>query len=237
MISGMHLLEKLRDDSGTSTQKYYHNGVKISRSSLSKGIKYYDLGITRFVGNVLVSLLQRNKIDSIEDLRTVFTIGDVLGRSRWLDLAGLIVPEAAVEKLFEKIESGEINKLGQVSDEFRQMHEKYSVYEIAWMTERIENWIGKKSDKFNAEDIIKFLEAWLKAVESLDQMRCADARKEFNATAMVGFGIDGDVEDRRRDFIEVRGEADSNDFITQLKARLTLKQQTVAVLKEKLSNL
>ncbi len=237
MIAGKFMLEKLQKDSGTSTQKYYHNGVKISRSSLVKGIKYYNLGITRFVGNALVSLLKRKGFSNIEEIRALIDSGDDLGCSKWLDLAGLIVPEAAVEQLFSKIESGEISGLKQVSAEFRRMHKSYSSYEIAWMKDRLESWLSKPSCDFTAEDISGVLGEWLKAVETLDQMRCADARKEFSATAMVGFGIDGDTDNKQQDFIEVRGEEDTNDFITQLKARLELKQNTVAELKQKLASL
>lgn len=237
MISGKYLLEKLRKESGTSTQKYYHNGVRISRDSLNKGIQYYELGITRFVGNVLVSLLQRSRYSSMDDIRTLINSGDSSGCSKWLDLAGLIIPEAAVSDVFSRIISGQITDLYEVSDEFKRMHESYSQYEIAWMREYLENRFGKKYTEFEAADISGFLDAWIKAVDKLDQMRCLDARKEFSVTAMVGFGIDGSEEDRRNDFIEVRGEEDTNDFITQLKARLQLKYNTVARMKDSLSKL
>ena len=237
MISGKFLLEKLKEQAGTSTQKYYHNGVRISRASLDKGIQYYDLGITRFVGNVLVSLLQRKKFESKEELREMIESGDDKGCSKWLDIAGLIVPEAAVNDLFSRIENNEITDLAGVSSEFSRMHQSYSSYEIAWMKERLESHIGKKSSEFNPEDISAFLDSWIKAVDKLDQMRCQDARKEFSATAMVGFGIDGDEADKKRDFIEVRGEEDTNDFITQLKARLELKRNTVIELKQQLADL
>ena len=236
MIKGKVLLEKLRDSAGTSTQKYYHNGVRITRAALNKGIRYYELGITRFVGNVLVSLMQRNEFRNMEELRALFLTGNDLGRSNWLDIAGLITPESALSQLFERIESGEIKKLDEVSSGFRTIYESYSDYETAWMTEFLEIHLGKKSSEFSAEDVSRILGSWIKAVEELDALRCNDARKEFSATAMVGFGVDGDAEDRREDFIEVRGEEDDNDFITQLKARLRLKQDTVEQLMNKLQN-
>ena len=236
MIRGKALLERLRDSAGHATQKYYHNGVRIGRPALSKGIKYYDLGITRFAGNVLVTLLQKNDFNSMEELRDCLrAAGNGHGRSRWLDLAGLIVPEAAVEELFQKIERGEVAGLPEISAEFRRMHESYSSYEIAWMTERVLSVLGKTLEQLTASDIIVMLDQWISAVEALDKLRCEDARKEFSATAMVGFGVDGDLADRQKDFTAVRGEEDTNDFITQLKERLLLKQKTVEVLKDKLA--
>ena len=234
MINGRNLLERLRDSAGTSTLKYYHNGVKISRTALTKGIYYYNLGIIRFVGNVLVSLLQRNEYKTVDELRALFQSGDNLGRGNWLDIAGLIAPEAAFKQLQQGIESGEISRLEEVRAGFKNIHESYAAYETAWMCEFLESRIGKKSSEFSTEDIVGIMDRWIEAVEELDQLRCKDARKEFSATAMVGFGIDGNAEDRRNDFNEVRGEENSNDFITQLKARLKLKQDTVKELKQKL---
>ena len=237
MMSGKYMLEKIREESGISTQRYYHNGVKISRASLNKGIKYYDLGANRFIGNVLVTLLQKKGFETIDALRSLFDSADELGCSKWLDMAGLIVPSAAVEQLFDKIEKGEITELGRISEEFGRMHKNYSAYEIAWVREQLENRLGKKYTDFSAADIIAVLDSWIQAVEILDRMRCEDAQKEFSKTAMVGFGIDGDADARLKDFAEVRGEENSNDFITQLKARLKLKQDTVDDLKKKLSEL
>ena len=237
MISGRYLLENLRDSAGHSTQKYYHNGVRISRGALEKGIRYYELGMTRFVGNVLVTHLQKNSYGTVEELRKGLVSGDIRGRSKWLDIAGLIVPESAAEELLERIESGSITSLDEVSAGFREMHENYSSFELAWMTDRLETMLKKKHSQFEPGDIISFLDRWLNAVEVIDDLRCEDARKEFSATAMVGFGIDGDQNDKAWDFAEVRGEEDSNDFILQLKERLRLKQDTVAGLKEKLSAL
>ncbi len=237
MIRGKTLLEKLRDESGSAAQKYYHNGVRITREALNKGIRYYELGITRFTGNVLVSLLQRNGYSTIEELRDVLRSGDDRGNGPWLDLAGLIVPEASVKELFEKVEAGQIDNLEQIKTEFRKMHTSYSAFETAWMYKRLETVVGKSVNEFTSADISDLLDKWLMAVERLDDMRCSDARKEFNATAMVGFGIDGTPEDKKKDFAAVRGEENSNDFITQLKDRLSLKQKTVAALKKKLEKL
>ena len=210
---------------------------RITRGSLEKGLKYYEYGITRFIGNVLVSHLHKNNFSTIEELREGLVSGDIAGRSEWLDMAGLIAPEAAVNDFLGRIESGEIRDLESVSRGFRELYDNYSSYELAWMTDRLETLTGKKHTDFTADDISRFLDRWLKAVEVLDYMRCEDARKEFSATAMVGFGIDGNQSDKINDFREVRGEADSNDFITQLKERLKLKQNTVAGLKEKLKSL
>ncbi len=237
MISGKYLLENLRESSGHSTQKYYHNGVRIARTSLARGIDYYELGITRFVGNALVTLLRFNEYSSIDDLRKLLGSGNPLGKSKWLDLSGMIAPEAALEELYGRIEKGELKELNEVGQGFKQIYENYASYELAWNTEQLEQRYGKPYTELTASDISSFLDDWLDAVETMDNMRCEDARKEFNGTAMVGFGIDGDVTVRKADFIEVRGDENSNTFITELKQRLTLKQGTVRDLKKKLAGL
>ena len=51
-----------------------------------------------------------------------------------------------------------------------------------------------------------------------------DARKEFSLSAMTGFGADGDIDQRTRDFEEVRGGLfDSNTFVKAVLEHIRVK--------------
>ena len=41
-----------------------------------------------------------------------------------------------------------------------------------------------------------------------------DARKEFSLTSMTGFGADGSHDEMKQDFEQVRGDFESNPFVT-----------------------
>ena len=51
-------------------------------------------------------------------------------------------------------------------------------------------------------------------VIGLDKELYEDARKEFNLASMTGFGADGGREIKELDFSEVRGDFESNSFVT-----------------------
>jgi hypothetical protein len=43
-----------------------------------------------------------------------------------------------------------------------------------------------------------------------------DAKKEFRLDSMTGFGIDGDMEIKQKDFEQVRGRFEENDFVKEV---------------------
>lgn len=67
------------------------------------------------------------------------------------------------------------------------------------------------------KDAARIVEDWKNAVVTLDKLVYDDARKEFNLSAMTGFGIDGDKTRRDEDFTAVRGGTfEENPFVTEV---------------------
>ena len=56
--------------------------------------------------------------------------------------------------------------------------------------------------------------AWQQAVVGLDKMVYEDAKKEFSLSSMTGFGADGSHDEMKQDFEQVRGDFESNTFVT-----------------------
>ena len=48
----------------------------------------------------------------------------------------------------------------------------------------------------------------------LDKMVYEDAKKEFSLSSMTGFGADGTKFEKEQDFEQVRGDFESNPFVT-----------------------
>ncbi len=72
--------------------------------------------------------------------------------------------------------------------------------------------------------MIDIVERWKSAVIGLDKELYEDARKEFNLASMTGFGADGDREIKERDFSEVRGDFESNSFVTAVLEHIKVKE-------------
>jgi hypothetical protein len=51
----------------------------------------------------------------------------------------------------------------------------------------------------------------------------ADARKEFAATAQIGYGLDGRQDTKQDDFEQVRGTFEENDFVLEIEKHIAAK--------------
>lgn len=226
MIKGTRVLEDLKEASAQEADHYYYNNVKIKRTSLENGIRLYRMGIDRYLGNCLVQRLRQKQIKSLSDLREALVVEGTLGRGQWVDIAGLVVPEEALEELLSEIEAGKSHSLEQVTKKFQALYDNFTEYEWAWTASALENLLGKSLAQADTEDIISLINKWIGSVEELDNLRCLDAEKEFSGSVRIGYGLDGDEMTRERDFNAVRGSVQDNSFIQDLKQRLGQKQQT-----------
>lgn len=223
MIEGRNLLRRLRSVSGSESAAYSYNSMTIKGPSLERGIRLYQTGIDKFLGNSLIKRLEGTEFRTSEDLRKRLMPDQAVGAGEWVDLAGLIVPQKIVDNLLDDIEEGRITSTGEVTDAFRHMHGSYYDWEWTWACERIEEEEKKPVSEFTAADVIRLVERWKKSVIDLDKLLYEDARKEFTLSSMTGFGIDGGEEVKKRDFEEVRGEFESNSVVAAIQEHIRLK--------------
>jgi len=224
MLNGRELLMNLKATSGENTEYFTYHNVRIKNSSLENGIKFYQIGIDKFLGNCLIKRLENKHFKNIDELRAVLSPETEIGTGKWVDLAGLFAPEEIVQKLLADIEDGTIGTLEQVTEAFRSMHENYRAYEWAWAVGVLQKLLGKTIDRITADDIVELTAKWKTAVVELDNILYADARKEFAETAQIGYGLDGDEESKRADFEHVRGTFEENSFVSEIKKHIARKK-------------
>ena len=213
MFKGLKLLGNLQYSSGMLSDIYSFHSTKIRNSSLRKGMEFYNIGITKFLGNSLISRLEGKALGSDEDIRSALVPDSEVGCGDWVDLSGLIVPKSEVGRLLNGIEDGSIRTLEEVNAAFRKMNDNYYSYEWTWAHDRIEEYFGVKLDRITASDVIDMVRKWQDAVISLDRMVYEDAKKEFNLASQTGFGADGDRSQKEKDFESVRGDFEHNSFV------------------------
>jgi hypothetical protein len=223
MLNGRAVLENLRATSGENTEYFTYNNVRIKSGSLERGIRLYEIGIDKFLGNCLIKRLENKQFKNVNDLRDALSPETDTGQGKWVDLAGMLAPQDCVEKMLNDIEAGIINSLEQVTEGFQSIHNRYGVYEWTWAADVLQRRLGKTIDKITAQDIIEMVTKWKEAVVELDHMLYADTKKEFAATAQIGFGVDGDQETRRADFEQVRGTFEGNSFVSEIEEHITKK--------------
>ena len=236
MWRGREVLLELKQIGGENTEVYGYKNCRIRNSSLMHGVGLYEIGIAKFLGNSIISRLQKKAAGAknIDDIRKALRPDSNIGLGRWNDLAGLLVPRTEVDRLMDDIEKGTIG-LEAIQDRFREMHENYYSYEWTWALEKLEHIWKCKVDEVCLDKIMETIKAWKEAVVKLDEMVYEDARKEFDLNSQTGFGVDGDAAQQKKDFISVRGSFQHNPFVVAVKEHIRVKSELGDQMLEKLS--
>lgn len=119
IMTAKRTLEDLRRVSGDNVQQYNYHDYVIKSSSLHKGIKYYDIALRIYMGAVM----KRHRLEKPQS--------DV-GKGKWSDLSGLLIPVTEEERIVEEIKSGGISSTEQIRNEFKTAHANYAEYRWAW---------------------------------------------------------------------------------------------------------
>ena len=224
MFKGIELLRNLLYSSGELSDIYSYHSTKIRNKSLRNGIRYYEMAITKFLGNSLIKRLENLPAGAGDDeIRAALRPTCPIGQGYWADLAGLLAPKEAVDSLLDSVERGETG-LQALFDGFHQMHNQYYDAEWTWVYDKYARFFAYPLEQVTADQVADIVRRWKAAVIGLDKELYEDARKEFNLASMTGFGADGDKVVKERDFSEVRGDFESNSFVNAVLAHIRDKE-------------
>lgn len=224
MMKAVSILKELQSLAGATSDVYYYQNTRIKRTSLLRGLELYRMAIEKFLGNSLISRLQGQEFENIEDIRRRLRPDSNDGQGEWLDLSGLILPARSLNNILEDVEQGRINQIEDLENFFQETHARYYSLEWDWAYEAIESFYGLKLQEVEIDDLITLIRRWEEAVVGLDNLLYEDARKEFSLTSMTGFGVDGSETEKRQDFEGVRGAFESNPFVTAVKQHIEKKR-------------
>ena len=227
MLQGREILARLQTISGENTEVYGYKNCKIRNASLRHGVQFYSLGIAKFLGNSLISRIEKCMPDesehlTIEQVRRMLVPDTEIGKGEWIDLSGLIAPKTEITRLMDEIEEGKLS-LSEVQERFVSLHSNYYTYEWTWALCELEKVWGCSVSEVTMEQIVRTIDDWQDAVVSLDRMIYEDAKKEFDLNSQTGFGADGNDEQRQLDFESVRGRFESNPFVVEVLAHIERK--------------
>ena len=136
----------------------------------------------------------------------------------------MIAPKGVVEDLLAKVSSGELSSIDEVHKAFADMHAHYYEYEWTWAYDHYKDFFGVDMTTITKEDVIDIVRKWKEAVIGLDRQLYEDAQKEFSLAAMTGFGADGSKIEKEQDFEQVRGDFESNSFVTAVLDHIRVKE-------------
>ncbi len=225
MLKGIRLLQNLQYSSGELSDIYSFHSTKIRNSSLRGGLRFYRTAITKFLGNSIIKKLENLPAGaSDERIRAELLPTVPTGEGPWVDVSGLIAPKSEVDSLLDRIEDGSIKDMSEVREAFTAMHRSYYEYEWTWAYGHFKDFFGIDLSTVTADQVVSIVEQWKEAVIGLDNMLYEDARKEFNLASMTGFGADGTKEEKEMDFEQVRGDFETNSFVTAVLEHIRVKE-------------
>jgi hypothetical protein len=237
MQKGLDILNSLKEISGETTEVFAYRNTLISRSALEKGINLYQMAIYKFLGNSVISRIEKCNVQTWEELQECLKPRNDIGQGEWSDLAGLIAPKTEISKLIMSIEQQELASLEEIEQEFKNLHANYYDYEWIWAAELLVELTGKKIEDLKIADIISLIKKWKESVIGLDQLLYEDAKKEFRLDSMTGFGMDGNKTTQKLDFEKVRGSFESNDFVNEIVSHIARKTLLGDSMLERLTNI
>ncbi|MBK5722046.1 DUF4954 family protein [Dysgonomonas sp. Marseille-P4677] len=213
MFKAISILRDMLDTCGEASDFYSYKGCRIKNSSLKKGIKLYTMAIHKFLGNSIISRLANCPCTSDDEIRRYLKPDTDAGLSVWSDIGGLLAPRSEIDNLIADIESDRITQVEEINDVFVKLHKDYYSLEWTWAWDKIKEFYELSLETITSQDIINIVERWKEVVVELDKMIYDDAKKEFSLSSRTGFGLDGDRNQKKDDFEQVRGLFEENDFV------------------------
>lgn len=165
IIAGKNTLEQMRESQGEDMAFYTCRGCKISRNSLERGIRLYDMAIKLFAGDVAAGY----------DLTAE---GRDCGTGEWGDLAGMLLPEQEERNIVNAISNGYLRSTADIDMFMKNVNERYGEYLITFTRNIIASQLGTNDlTESGIEQIIQqgraAKEAWISEIRK-------DAEKEYS---------------------------------------------------------
>ena len=226
MLQGLDVLQRLRALSGLTSDTYTYQSAKIKHTALERGIELYRMAIRKFLGNSLISRLEKTVDRASEGYLARLRPESNTGEGDWLDLSGLIAPHTTITELMNDIEAGTVDTYNKMNARLCEIHQNYYDYEWAWAYKLMLSFYNlKEEDLGRKEVLVDIVRSWKKAVVDIDKMLYQDAKKEFSLSTKTGFGFDGNTRTAEADFEQVRGQFDSNPFVTAVQEHIAVKSE------------
>jgi len=190
VLRGKKILENLRAASGDNVSTYNYHEYVIKAPLLHKGIKYYDMALRIYMGAVL------KRHAPVPPVSTD-------GEGNWVDLAGLLMPQAAEQHIIDDIISGKLCTIEDVNARFKEIDNNYNELRWSWSYRVILDYYG--IDKLTDEDVQRIHKDYVTARREWIALIREDAENEYTL---------GDID---RDVLD--------DFITLLDREVDFENQ------------
>ncbi|MFH0989351.1 MAG: DUF4954 family protein [bacterium] len=194
-------------------------GGFLSRLHLEKGAKVYEQAITRYLNGKIAERLMESlkKENSWQRAIAALAPASPLKYSEeWTDISGLIVPRERLLALEQGVMDSTISTYEILLDSLQSMIQTYQEDEWNYIYDTYRKEHGLSLEAFTKQQAEELVLSWEKSASSLQSIILDDSKKEYGATAHIGYGIDRTEEEAGKDFESVRGTAESNGVVQKM---------------------
>jgi len=240
MRNGVSDLKQLEKNSSEEDKMVAYGGAFIQRKRLAKAAAVYQNAIDRYLYGKVLDRIEAG-IDagkSLADIQaSLKASGQTKAPTAWTDISGLLALSERMKAFEAEVAAGKVASMADFEAKLRKIYDGYSADEWDYVCAAFEAEYGKAPEALTAEEIKGAVEAWNKASETLSSMILVDSKKEYNASARIGYGLDQDEADKVKDFEAVRGTAETNKVVKKIESELESIKAHTAALKEKVAKL
>jgi len=194
IIKGIEILQNIKDKK-PDAEFYHYGNCKIHRHSLKKGIEYYQDAITVFLGDYLISRIEKGEIEK-----------NIFNFSEWFDMAGVVLPKSVLGNIWHYILITKKVDFQYLSKEFLYCQNNYERLRNYF----IDNYFVEKN--LNQAEV---LQKYISILKTLDIRLKKEANIEFFGDSKISYGVDFDQQ-QDYDFEQVRGNIEENSFLKNL---------------------
>ena len=120
---------------------------------------------------------------------------------------------------------------------FDEVHRSYGADSWEWVRRAYADRYGKVPGELSGAELAQVAEDYAKVRTRFLKAVLIDAKKEFDESARIGFGLDGTEDDREADFVAVRGTFEEDKFVTRMRCEMEELEARVAIFAEAIRNI
>lgn len=221
MINARRHLKELQDTTDRSIEEVAVGGALVKRLLLRTSQKYYRTGIEMYLLEKVVQRIEAALDDPAGDSEGVpASADDAVYSEDWVDVAGQLMPRKRLVDLEDALETGSVATLDAFEAAIAKILRHYRDDEWVWVKKAYEQVFGVSPTSLADEQACEAARMLLKVRSKFLNLVTADAQKEFDESSRLGFGQDGEADDAERDFRQVRGLYEENQFVLEMKGSI-----------------
>lgn len=228
ILAGSNKMREIMEKASKEQEYISYNGFHVKRLLLKTCTKYYEIAVKFYIGQeVLKRISDENDFHKI---KSSLKYDSELYSEKWVDLAGMFIGKDDYNNLIDLIRNGKLKDITKFNDELKNLDNNYPESSWTWCAKLIENRLNSKIDEISEEQLAQIITEWRDSSIKLNNMILKDAEKEFDQSSKIGFGIDGNENERNADFENVRGKFEENKFVIELQnesAQIKLKADSL----------